>query len=126
MLIALLSLALSQPATPDQRATPHVAIPAALLSPPALGTKTRNVFLVMSDGLRWQEVFTGADERLIHKDYGVTNDKLARANYWRDTPEERRKALMPFVWSTVAVRPVTSSTSLAFVRMCPSEEITTP
>lgn len=56
----------------------------------------------MSDGLRWQEVFTGADDRLMTKEYGVANGKTLREHYWRDTPEERRKALMPFVWSTVA------------------------
>ncbi|MFT3687210.1 MAG: alkaline phosphatase family protein [Phycisphaerales bacterium] len=69
---------------------------------PALGVNTRNVFLVMIDGLRWQEVFTGADERLIHKDYGVSDDARVRHDYWRDAPAERRKALMPFVWSTIA------------------------
>lgn len=104
MLTAVLALALAQPAAPTAAPNPQSAIPIPQSSavPVVLGTKTKNVFLVMSDGLRWQEVFTGADERLIHKDYGVSNDKQCRANYWRDTPEERRKALMPFVWTTVA------------------------
>ncbi|MDP1661808.1 MAG: sulfatase-like hydrolase/transferase [Phycisphaerales bacterium] len=103
MLAAILALAIIQPPAPAASPNPQSAIsnPQSTASP-VLGAKTKNVFLVMSDGLRWQEVFTGADERLIHKDYGVTDDKAVREHYWRDTPEERRKALMPFVWSTVA------------------------
>ena len=65
-------------------------------------TKTRNVILFMSDGLRWQEVFTGADERLMNKENGVEHPEPLRAAYWRDTPEARREALLPFVWSTIA------------------------
>jgi hypothetical protein len=28
--------------------------------------KTRNVVLIVLDGVRWQEVFTGADSTLLH------------------------------------------------------------
>ncbi len=89
----LIAAALLQPPAPPPVITP---------TPVVLGTKTKNVFLVMSDGLRWQEVFTGADERLIHKDYGVTDDKAMRERYMRGTPDERRQALMPFCWSVIA------------------------
>lgn len=104
MLTALLAFALAQPVLPTPAADTQPAIQSSQsATPPALlGAKTKNVFLVMSDGLRWQEVFTGADERLIAKEYGVADEKRVRADYWRDTPEERRKALMPFVWSTVS------------------------
>jgi len=70
--------------------------------PPSL--KTRNVILIMCDGLRWQEVFGGADERLINKENGVEHPEQLRAAYWRETPEERRRALLPFVWATIASR----------------------
>ncbi|HZW06603.1 MAG TPA: alkaline phosphatase family protein [Phycisphaerales bacterium] len=97
MLTALAVAALlHQPVPPPAPAPPP---PAAA---PVLGAKTRNVFLVMSDGLRWQELFSGADERLIHKDYGVTDDARIRKDYLRDTPQARREALMPFVWTTIA------------------------
>ena len=33
--------------------------------------RTRNVVLVTTDGLRWQEVFGGADESLLTKEAGV-------------------------------------------------------
>lgn len=64
---------------------------------------TENVILLMTDGLRWQEMFTGAEEALMNKENGSVDkvDEL-KAAYWRDTPEARREALMPFLWSVVA------------------------
>ena len=69
---------------------------------PAL--KTRNVVLIVSDGLRWQEVFTGADPELLNEANGGIWDKEEdlRREFWRESPEERRKALFPFLWTTVA------------------------
>lgn len=66
-------------------------------------TKTKNVFLITLDGLRWQEVFTGAEALLLSPDHGGVADvaRLRRA-FWRETPEARRAALLPFVWSVIA------------------------
>ncbi len=65
--------------------------------------KTRNVFLLTTDGLRWQEVFTGAEESLISKENGgVSNTNDLRTAYWRPTPEARREALLPFIWGKIA------------------------
>jgi hypothetical protein len=59
---------------------------AAETSPPP--RKTENVFLVLLDGVRWREVFNGADRELLQSgSIGM---------------EERRKALMPFLWSVTA------------------------
>jgi hypothetical protein len=70
---------------------------------PAAKRATENVVLLMTDGLRWQEVFTGAEEQLMNKANGGVNDVAAlKAAYWRDTPAARREALMPFLWSVVA------------------------
>jgi Type I phosphodiesterase / nucleotide pyrophosphatase len=68
--------------------------------------RTRNVVLIVSDGLRWQEVFTGADPTLLNEKDGGIWDKEAdlRREFWRDDPAERRRALLPFLWNTVAVR----------------------
>jgi hypothetical protein len=71
---------------------------------PTGGHKTRAVVLVVSDGLRWQEVFQGADPFLLNSKYGGVWGKpedLKRA-YWRDEVQERRKALFPFLWGVVA------------------------
>jgi hypothetical protein len=65
--------------------------------------RTRNIIFVMSDGLRWQEIFSGADAPLMTKENGgVENiDELKKA-YWRESPEARREALLPFLWNVVA------------------------
>lgn len=53
--------------------------------------KVESIILISVDGLRWQEVFQGADSLLI-------KDK----KYWATTPLERREKLMPFFWETIA------------------------
>jgi hypothetical protein len=61
-----------------------------------------HVFLIMTDGLRWQDVFRGADPSLLTKanndDQPV--DALAR-QYVRSSPKQARSALMPFLWSQI-------------------------
>ena len=43
--------------------------------------KTRNVVLIVADGLRWQEVFTGADPLLITNPDYVRDTGLTRQMY---------------------------------------------
>ena len=75
----------------------------ALAADPVAKPATENVVLLMTDGLRWQEVFGGAEEILMTKeDGGVTDVDTLKKAYWRDTPEARREALMPFLWNVVA------------------------
>ena len=65
---------------------------------------TETVVLIVSDGLRWQEIFTGAEADLLNADRGgnwVTEAEL-RKRYWRDDVEARRRLLFPFLWGTVA------------------------
>lgn len=70
--------------------------------------KTRNVIVVMIDGMRWQEVFRGADPELLKTigpealDGGKERAALAAKSYGRSTPAESRTVLMPFLWQTVA------------------------
>ncbi|QDT54404.1 Type I phosphodiesterase / nucleotide pyrophosphatase [Caulifigura coniformis] len=69
----------------------------------AADLKTKNVILITTDGLRWQEVFTGAEKELISKEPGgVSNVKAIESQFWRETPEERREALLPFFWTKIA------------------------
>ncbi|MCB0372467.1 MAG: sulfatase-like hydrolase/transferase [Muricauda sp.] len=73
---------------------------AAFLQVSAQDNNTK-VILVTLDGYRWQELFTGADSLLIgNKEYVHEADILKEA-FWRDTPQERRVALMPFLWTQV-------------------------
>jgi hypothetical protein len=69
------------------------------------GSAGDNVILVVSDGLRWQEVFRGADPALINdaKFMGADADAVRR-QFLRPTLAGRRSALMPFVWGTMAAR----------------------
>jgi len=74
------------------------AVPAA-----AAERRTHHVILVSTDGLRWQEVFQGAEEALLSKEWGgVGNTNALQKELWRATPEERRALLFPFLWGTVA------------------------
>ena len=68
--------------------------------------RTRNVVLIVSDGLRWQEIFTGADPTLLNEAHGGiwAKEQDLRREFWRDDPVARRRALFPFLWGTVAVR----------------------
>jgi hypothetical protein len=66
--------------------------------------RPRNVILVTIDGLRWQEVFRGAEEAFFTKEAGgvpVPVREALRRDFWAATPAERRQKLMPFFWSTV-------------------------
>ena len=75
----------------------------ASLSAHAAELKTKNVILITFDGFRWQEMFTGADELLLNKESGGVRDtNTLRKKFWRETPEARREALLPFMWSVIA------------------------
>jgi hypothetical protein len=65
--------------------------------------RTENVIVVTWDGFRWQELFGGADETLLDAKAGGIRDMAdLKRRFWRDTPEERRAALLPFFWNTIA------------------------
>ncbi len=66
----------------------------------AFAQKTENVVLITLDGMRWQEIFGGAESRLISKDFG-DSAAIAR-DFWAETPEKRREKLMPFFWNVIA------------------------
>jgi hypothetical protein len=64
--------------------------------------KTENVILITFDGLRWQEVFTGADKKLISDKTVVEDTAALKKSFWANTPQERRQTLMPFFWNVIA------------------------
>ena len=66
--------------------------------------ETENIFIITTDGFRWQEVFTGADSTLIHDSRYVSDPSLIQQMYWDPSPEIRRKKLMPFLWTTIATQ----------------------
>jgi hypothetical protein len=67
------------------------------------GATAHNVLVVTLDGLRWQEMLGGFDASLNSKDAGRVSSPDALAHRFdRPTSEERREALLPFLWKTVA------------------------
>ncbi len=78
-----------------------ILLSAALL--PAQDRQTQNVILVTADGLRWQEVFRGADQDLLsYEDAGMKDADAVKKRFDAASPAERRERLMPFLWSTIA------------------------
>lgn len=78
-LVCLLAL-LAWPALSWAQAAPH---------------RTQNVILVTLDGMRWQEIFAGADAVRLAR--GARRAVPA-------TAEQRRQALLPFLWGTVGTQ----------------------
>jgi hypothetical protein len=64
--------------------------------------KAENIFIITTDGVRWQEVFTGADSVLLHNPAFVQDTALSCQLYWDTSLEQRRKKLMPFFWNVIA------------------------
>jgi len=71
--------------------------------PAAQPAQARNVVLITLDGLRWQEFFTGADRDYFKKQKDGKPGP-AELRFWRTDATERRKLLMPFVWTTIAAK----------------------
>lgn len=66
--------------------------------------KTENVVVVTWDGFRWQEFFGGAEESMLASKgaSGAKDTDDLKSRYWRETAEERRMTLLPFVWGVIA------------------------
>lgn len=60
--------------------------------------KNPKVVLITLDGLRWQELFSGADPLLVANKEYVHDTTGLKQHFWRDSPTERREALFPFLW----------------------------
>ena len=63
----------------------------------------RNIIVITIDGLRWQEFFGGADPGYFKRDKAGSGGEPER-RFGRADAGERRSALMPFIWNTIAAR----------------------
>ncbi len=64
-----------------------------------------NVIIITTDGLRWHELYKGMDSAIANnKRFHKGDSATIYQHYWAATPEERRKKLMPFMWSTFAAK----------------------
>jgi hypothetical protein len=60
------------------------------------------VIFVMTDGFRWQDAFRGADPALMNKEDGqVSEPERLKAEFWRENADDRRQALLPFIWTEI-------------------------
>ena len=76
---------------------------ALMMSSAAWGyAQQRRVVWITIDGLRWQEVFGGADSLLVGNQDFVSDPAATHSRYMRSSEQERRQLLMPFVWNTVS------------------------
>ena len=57
------------------------------------------LIIITLDGMRWQEIFTGADSVLWRE---ASAKKEFREACWSTSTEERRERLLPFLWGEVA------------------------
>lgn len=64
--------------------------------------KSENLIIVTLDGMRWQEVFKGADKELLGDKTYTPDSAGAFKTYWANDELERRKKLFPFLWGTIA------------------------
>lgn len=65
--------------------------------------KVDNIIVVTTDGFRWQEVFKGMDSAIANnKKFNQGDSVYLFKNYWSNDVNERRKKLLPFLWSTIA------------------------
>ena len=83
------------------RLIPLLFLAACLQGQPA-GENQEYVILITYDGLRWQELFTGADPTLIADPEYVKDTTALTAEFWVDDPIKRRELLLPFFWNTLA------------------------
>ncbi len=61
-----------------------------------------NIFIITTDGFRWQEIFNGADSALLFDVNCVKDTSVLKQLYWDASPEQRRQKLLPFFWNVIA------------------------
>jgi len=66
--------------------------------------QTENIIIITLDGMRWQEIFGGADAQLLKNKKYTKDSAGTTAKFWNDTTEQRRKKLFPFFWSEIAAK----------------------
>ncbi len=66
-----------------------------------LPSKTQNIFIVTLDGIRWQEIFKGADPEIINNARYTTNVDLAKMMFLDSSIARSRKKLLPFFWNVI-------------------------
>lgn len=74
---------------------------AVALGTAAENTKTAKLVIVTIDGLRWQEAFGGADEKLLNNKDFVNDVDALSARFWHPDKQQRKNRLMPFLTNEI-------------------------
>jgi hypothetical protein len=64
--------------------------------------KSKNIFIITTDGFRWEELFKGADSSLIYNSKFVKDTLLSGQMFYDADLNMRRQKLMPFFWNVIA------------------------
>ena len=73
----------------------------AIISIKSKAQKPENIIIITTDGFRWQELFSGMDSSIANnKKYNSGDSAYLFKKYWDNDPTQRRKKLLPFLWST--------------------------
>ena len=70
--------------------------------PAAPSDSSRKIIIITLDGYRWQELFGGADSRIIANTKFTSDSETLNSLYGGASADERRKKLMPFLWNVAA------------------------
>ncbi len=64
-----------------------------------------NIIIITTDGFRWQEIFKGMDTAIANnKKFNQGDSAYLFETFWSNDENERRKKLMPFLWSAIATK----------------------
>lgn len=94
IILLIISLAMFSGTPVNKQQPPHFDI----------SGKTENLVVITIDGLRWKEIFGGADSLLINNTAYTEDTEMQKLMFWDGSPEARRKKLMPFLWNVLAVK----------------------
>jgi hypothetical protein len=87
---------------PATAAAPVPAAPPQLTTPQAHPQDQRRLVLVTIDGVRWREIFRGADRAMLAAELRRIPPGATAAAFFGADAAQARAALMPFLWTTVA------------------------
>jgi len=65
----------------------------------------KKIVIITFDGLRWKDIFTGADSTKLYTSVSkLKNAKEEITKFWSQNSELRKQKLMPFFWETIAAK----------------------
>lgn len=68
----------------------------------ASAQEAENIIIITTDGFRWQEIFKGMDSSIANNaKFNQGDSAYIFKKYWSPDPKERRKKIMPFLWSRI-------------------------